>query len=299
MVALRPAHWTKNAWLAAPLVFSGRFVDPSSVGWTLGATAAFCALSSGVYLLNDVHDVELDRTHPEKRLRPVAAGTLSSAAAVLGAAALLASGLGGAHLLDEATPPPSEPLAFGLGLFQWGLAYLLINVVYTLALKSLPVLDVLAIAAGFVVRLLAGSAVLGLTPSRWLLVCGFSLALLLALAKRRLELDLPSGGEDSRPVLAHYSLRGLDRLLFLSASTCLATYVLYTLSPITVEKLGSRALLWSVPPVALALARLGAVLRRPPRRELVSLLLADRWIMGCAGLWLALALWIVGHRSVS
>jgi len=299
LVALRPTHWTKNAWLAAPLVFSGRFVHAPSLLASAGAIVAFCALSSGVYLFNDVHDAALDRSHPHKRRRPVASGALTTGSALLAGTLLLVAGLALAAWVDSTRGPAIEALAFGLSLLSWGAAYLLINVAYTLLLKSVAVLDVLAIAAGFVVRLLAGSAALGLSPSHWLLVCGFALALLLALGKRRLELALPDAGESSRPALARYSLAGLDRLLLLAAVSCLITYVLYTLSPLTVSKLGSRALLASLPPVALALARFLTVIKRPGRGDLVSLLLRERWIMGCAALWLATAMWIVAHRSVA
>lgn len=294
LAALRPVHWIKNAWLAAPLVFAGQLVHPASLARTVAITVAFCALSSAVYLMNDLHDAELDRGHPDKRSRPLAAGTLSRGRALTASIVLAAAGLGLAAAVAARSPVPTARLSLGLGAGQWGLAYLLHNGLYTWWLKAVPVLDVLAIAVGFVLRLMAGSAALGLVPSQWLLVCGFSLALLLALGKRRLEFTGPGGGATSRPALAHYALPSLDRLIVLAAAACAVTYLAYTLSPVTVAKVGSRGLLLSLPPVLLALLRFTRLLRHPPRRDLVTLLLADRWMLGSALAWLVIALLVVG-----
>jgi hypothetical protein len=129
-----------------------------------------------------------------------------------------------------------------------------------------------------------------------LLVCGFSLALLLALGKRRLELTQPGAGPAARPALAHYSLAGLDRLLRLAAVACALTYLMYAVSPVTVAKVGSSRLLITAPPVLWALLRFVRLLRAPPRRDLARLLLADAGLLGGALVWLLLALVVVGVR---
>lgn len=296
LAALRPSHWIKNAWLAAPLLFAGRVAHPASLLATGTLLTAFCALSSAVYLINDVADRSLDQQHPDKRSRPVASGSLSSAAALLTALLLSAAGWLLAGVATAPTGLHPEPFPLDLGAQQWALAYLLNGALYSLAFKRLPVLDVLSIALGFVIRLCAGSAVLLLMPSRWLLVCGFCLALLLALGKRRLELGLVDGVA-ARPALAHYRLPALDRLLLLAAASCLLTYLLYAISPLTQHKLGSTALLFSLPPVALALARFVALLRAPPRRDLVALLAGDPWMLTCLLSWLAVCLAVVGVKS--
>lgn len=291
LTALRPGHWVKNAWLAAPLIFAGRWQDGPSLLATCQAMAAFCLLSSAGYLVNDVADAALDRTHAVKRLRPVAARTLAPRLALAAAGVLLAAGLG----LAESGARRAGPAPAG-SLTTWCAAYVVLAGLYTFVLKAVPVLDVLAVAAGFVLRLLAGSAALALTPSPWLLACGFLLALVLALGKRALEQQADGGGSASRPALARYPRGALRHGLAAASVACLASYVAYTVSPLTTARIGSPVLLVSVPPVAVALARFFALLSRPTQADLVHLLLADRALLLCALAWLAICLPIVGPR---
>jgi len=291
--AVRPTHWVKNLWIGAPLVFAGKLLLWPAASRSLALFACFCALASAVYLANDLADLALDRAHPFKRSRPLAAGELSIPAAVAAALVLSLTALAGATLLSHRLPTTGETLLLGLSPVEWMLAYVVNNVVYMGALKARAVLDVLSIAAGFVIRLGAGSAVLGLRPSSWLLLCGFCLALLLALGKRRLELHGTGEPSAARPALSGYATGPVDRALTLTAAVCVGTYLFYTLSEHTVTRVGSAALVSGVPLVAIALLRFVGLVREPPRAELVPLLLGDRRLLGCALLWATLSVGIV------
>lgn len=216
---MRPRQWTKNVFVFAALVFDGKLGRMPLVAQTLAAFVAFCLISSVVYIINDVVDIEKDRAHPTKRWRPLASGQLSRRVA-LGAAAILAA------------------LALG-GAFAWGselgwvvLGYLALNLAYSFYLKRIVIIDVLSIAAGFVLRVVAGVVVVDVVRfSPWLYVCTTLLALLLGLGKRRHELALLEGGATAhRAILDHYTIPFLDQLIGLVTSTTIIAYSLYTFS---------------------------------------------------------------------
>ena len=187
--AARPKQWVKNGFVAAPLLFSGRFTDGADVLMVVAAIACFCALSSAVYLVNDVLDAREDQFHPEKRHRPIAAGLLSPRVAVGTAVVLGVAALAAALMM--------EPwFAAGLG------AYCANAILYTTAIKHEPILDVFSIALGFVIRVVAGALVIMVRPSAWILICSGLLALMMALGKRRAEiLELDEDATRHRVVL--------------------------------------------------------------------------------------------------
>ena len=239
----RPHHWTKNIFVLAPWLFSGGVWNPSLCFSSLAGLACFCLWSSSVYSLNDAVDAKADRTHPRKRERPVAAGRLTPAAA-----AALATGLAmTATVLSYAWLPP--------GFLLFGLLYAVNGVAYCLIFRNHVIADVLIIAIGFVLRLLAGCAAIDVEASSWLLVCGFSLALLLGFGKRRSEIALADRGSEFREVLATYTGQKLDVLLAISSSVCLLSYMLYTVAPETAERHGSHRLIYTVPFVAYGVFR--------------------------------------------
>lgn len=216
---MRPRQWTKNVFVFAALVFDGKLGRLPLVAQTVAAFVAFCLISSVVYIINDVVDIEKDRAHPTKRWRPLASGQLSRRVA-LGAAAILAV------------------LALG-GAFAWRselgwvvLGYLALNLAYSFYLKRIVIVDVLSIAAGFVLRVVAGVVVVDVVRfSPWLYVCTTLLALLLGLGKRRHELTLLAGGATAhRAILDHYTIPFLDQLIGLVTSTTIIAYSLYTFS---------------------------------------------------------------------
>jgi 4-hydroxybenzoate polyprenyltransferase len=207
-------QWTKNLLLFAGLLFAAKLGDGTRWGEAWLAFAAYSAASSAAYLVNDVHDADRDRLHPVKRHRPVASRRLSASAA-LGLAALLAAlALGAAA-------------ALGLDSFGFVAAFLVLQLAYSFRLKELVGLDVLTIAALFAIRAAAGAEAVRVRVSPWLIACTALLALFLALAKRRGELDL--GEAASRAVLARYSARVLDRLLVAVAVATVCAYAAYAI----------------------------------------------------------------------
>jgi 4-hydroxybenzoate polyprenyltransferase len=239
----RPRQWAKNVFVLAPAVFGGGLAIPAGVGRALAATACFCLASSAVYVVNDLLDAAADRSHPRKKARPLAAGAVSPGAARIVAVilAIAAAGLAGAAL-------PASFLLF-LGLYAAN------SLVYCVWLKHRVLADVLLIAVGFVLRLLGGSAAVGVEASSWLIACGFALALVLGFGKRRLEVAALPAGTAYRTSLANYTPARLDALLAINIAVCLLTYLLYTVAPDTVARHGTRNLVYTVPLVAYGLFR--------------------------------------------
>ncbi len=218
LVSLRPRQWTKNLLLFAGIVFAAEIGDATRWAQAVAAFAAYCAASSAAYLVNDVRDAAADRLHPVKRRRPVARGELPVRRALL-AAALLA-----AAALALVLPLGAAALAV-LG------AFVALQAAYTLRLKHVVLIDVMAISAFFVVRAAAGADAVDVRISPWLLVCTALLALFLALGKRRAELVLV-GAERTpgRPVLEGYSLALVDQLVTVVAAATVLSYTVYALT---------------------------------------------------------------------
>lgn len=234
-VSLRPAQWTKNLILFAGLIFGGKLFDPASALAATLAFAVFCALSGVVYLINDVRDREADRAHPTKSRRPIAAGDISPAAALIFAAGLATIALTGAWVLEPR-------------FFLVASGYVGLQTIYSIILKHHAILDVMTIAAGFVLRAVGGTVVIHVAVSHWLLVLTMLGALFLALGKRRAELTtLSGGGSGHRRVLADYSPQLLDQLITIVAGATLLAYALYTISPETVAKFGTDRLIFTLP----------------------------------------------------
>ncbi len=216
---MRPHQWTKNVVVFAALVFDGKFLQPEPLVRTVIAFVLFCLVSSAVYLLNDLADIEKDRAHPTKQNRPLAAGTLKPWIAVAAIIVILALSWPLAYVLD--------PL---LGLILAG--YFLLNVAYSFSLKNLVILDALSVAAGFVLRVGAGSVVVGVERfSPWLYVCVTMIALLIALGKRRAELvELQGGAINHRAILDEYTVPFLDQLIGIVTGATIVSYSIYTFS---------------------------------------------------------------------
>lgn len=249
---MRPHQWVKNVFVLAALVFA-RGEDGRAASWfsdadlgdlrrSLMALLAFCLGSSAMYALNDVVDVERDRAHPEKRLRPIAAGQLSIPAAYLLVALCAAASLA----LGWAAAPPVAYVVAG---------YMLLNLAYSLKLKQLVLVDVFCIAAGFVLRVEAGALAVDVRVSQWLLMCTLFLSLFLALCKRRAETDLLGEGRgDHRAILDEYDRGFLDQMTTVLASCAILCYALYSISDQTRERLGPN-LVWTVPFVVFGVGR--------------------------------------------
>lgn len=273
-ISLRPRQWTKNLLVFAGLIFSQSFHDPALVALVSLAFVLFCLLSGSVYLLNDVLDAERDRSHPQKRERPVASGRLSRSVAA-GVGVALALGACAAAFL----------LSVRLGLVAVTYAALLIA--YSAGLKHLVILDALLIAAGFVLRALAGVVVIGAEFSHWLLLCTILLALFLTFGKRRHELLLlEDGAVDHRPILSEYSPQLLDQMIAVVTASTLMAYALYTISPETAAKLGTTRLPLTIPFVLYGIFRyLYLLYRRDLGGNPSEHLLTDRALLVDVGLW--------------
>jgi len=279
--ALRPWQWVKNLFVLAPLMFAHELLDPASLARAAGAFAAFCALSSAVYLLNDVRDRDADLLHPRKRHRPIATGAVSgrlalSAATVLGGGALATALWLGAH--------------FGVVL----LLYFAINLAYTLGLKEIVILDVMILSLGFVLRVEAGAAAIGVEVSSWLVLCTIFLALFLAFSKRRHEIGLlAEEAASQRRVLSHYSVPFLDQMINVVTASAVVSYALYAMAPESVAKHG-RGLVFTVPLVLFGIFRyLYLAYQRPGEKNPTEEILVDPPFLLNLALWALAVAWIL------
>jgi len=240
----RPSHWIKNLFVFAALVFSRKVTEPAALGAALVAFVAFCLASSAIYALNDVLDRHEDARHPSKRRRPVASGE-TGAAAALGLSAVLAAASIGVALAVR-TP-------FVLTV----LAYLVLTAAYTVGLKRVAVLDVLVIALGFVIRAYAGGVAIDVWVSPWLVLCTLTLALFLGFAKRESErAALGAAAAETRPIeWTIYDEKSLEHMMGVSAALAVVTYMLYTVSPETIQRVGHQWMCLTVLPVVYAVFR--------------------------------------------
>ncbi len=278
---LRPHQWLKNGFVFVGLLFGHGWSDPAKVQAALHAFAAFCLVSSAVYVLNDLIDREQDRQHPRKRHRPLASGSMAPASALLLMVACLALGLA---------------LAFGQVAAPWVfVAYVLINIGYSFGLKHVVVLDVFLIASGFMLRILAGTLGIGVVPSHWLLLCGLMLTLFLGFAKRRAELiALADESGNHRRVLEHYSGTFLDQMMSVAATGTVVSYSLYTVSPDTVALHGTAHLIYTVPFVLYGMFRyLFRLHLRGGGGDPALELLRDPHLIAAAAGWLGTTLWLL------
>jgi 4-hydroxybenzoate polyprenyltransferase len=260
----------------AGVVFGGRLLEPPAVAIAAAAFVIFCARSGAVYLFNDVADREADRNHPLKRERPIASGQLPTTSAVTAGVVLGAGGVAAAFAI-------SAPFGVIAG------AYVAALLLYSVALKHVVIVDVLMIAAGFVLRAVAGAVAVTVPIGNWLIVCTTLLALFLALSKRRHELTLlAEGATDHRPILEEYSPYLLDQMIGVVTSSTLIAYTVYATSPDTAARLGTPKLGLTIPFVLYGIFRyLYLVHQKRGGGSPAAMLLTDRPLLGCVALWAA------------
>jgi len=280
--SLRPAQWAKNVFTLAPLVFARDLFDPASLARGAAVFAAFCAVSSAVYLVNDIRDRENDRHHPLKRHRPLAAGTLPVSVAWIAAAVLAAV---------------SAALAWplGAGVLAVLATYAGLNVLYSAGLKHVVILDVMIIAVGFVLRVLAGGFAVRVEVSSWLLLCTIFLALFLAFSKRRHEIVLlADNASEQRKVLADYSPTFLDQMINVVTAASVVSYALYAVSPETTARYHSQALVYTVPLVLFGIFRyLYLIYQAPDERNPTEAVLTDLPFLANLALWGVVVVWVL------
>lgn len=274
--SLRPGQWTKNLFVFAALIFGHRLGDPSSIGAAVLAFLVFCVLSGAVYLVNDVLDREQDRRHPLKSRRPIASGEVSAGLALATAIAL--------GILGVVTSWVIGPCFLIVAA-----SYLALLVGYSLLLKHIVILDVLTIAAGFVLRAVAGGVAIAVPVSQWLLVCTSLLALFIALSKRRHELLLlAEGATGHRPILVEYTPYLLDQMIAVVTASTLIAYIFYAISAETAARFGTPLLGLTIPfPLYGIFRYLYLVHRRDEGGSPAELFLNDKPLLVCVALWAA------------
>jgi len=304
--AMRPKDWLKNVFVFAAIAFAqdNRYgtplwQEPDRLLMVGAAFVLFCMAASAIYLINDLVDIEKDRAHPKKRNRPLASGRLSPTVARVAAVLLLLVTLPLSFLIDFADRGPLQsafaPYDFGIVL----LTYLVVQgLLYSYYLKHLVILDIFTIAAGFVMRAVAGAMVLDISITSWLLICMGLLALFLGLAKRRAELVLLEGGAgEHRRILEEYSVPMLDQMLSIVTAAFIVSYALFTTTAPTLPREPFPVMLITVPFVIYAIFRyLYLMYRHGGGGNPAELLLGDRPFAASIVLWGVIALGILATR---
>jgi 4-hydroxybenzoate polyprenyltransferase len=281
---LRPTQWIKNGFVFMPLLFSGNFLVAADVVQSLIMAAAFCAASSATYILNDYADMERDKAHPSKKNRPLARGDLGPGIAMLVMFALIAFTI---VLLFLAS---ASPLCYAILL-----GYLAMQLCYSFVLKNVVIVDALTISAGFLLRVFGGAEIIEVEVSSWLILCTFSVAILLALGKRRHEvLLLNNGAPRHRPVLRNYSVQVLDQFLQLVTCSTFIFYCLYCVRGNPEVGIEPERMMFTIPVVTYGIFRyLYLVYHKEEGGSPTALLLTDAPLLACVVLWVAACMTVI------
>ena len=273
---MRIKHWVKNLFIFIPVFFAGEIVNWSLYPPLIKGFLSFGLIASCVYILNDLRDIDNDKLHPKKKLRPLAAGLISPSAAVVACVVLFASGFLLAYLID---------LKFCLILT----VYFIMNLSYTMGLKTVPILDVIIVSIGFVLRIKCGSVLADVALSHWIIIMVFLLALFIAIAKRRDDLLIKeTSGIDVRAVSKIYSKEYLNNMLAMFSGIIVVSYMMYTLSPEVIERMGTYRLFYTSLFVIAGIMRyLQLALIDNNTGSPVELLMSDRFLQ------ISILLWVV------
>ncbi len=279
---MRPHQWVKNGFVFTGLLFGHAWHDSALVWQVVWVALAFSLVSSCIYIINDIVDREQDRMHPKKKNRPLAKGTVSIGSAVGLAIALAVS----AVVLGYHVSTTALWIIIGYGVM---------NLAYSFRLKHVVLLDVFIIAAGFMLRILAGTLGVDIPPSQWLLLCGLMVTLFLGFAKRRAEIIALTDDKTShRKVLEQYSPILLDNMIVITATGVIMSYSLYTMSPYTIRIHGTGDLIYTVPFVMYGVFRYIYLLHHEsgggdPSRDLAR----DPHMLIVVGSWLVATIWLI------
>lgn len=274
IVLCRPHQWVKNAFVLAPILFSPHLLAPELLLRALIGFLCFCAISSTVYIVNDYMDRATDRLHPEKRSRPLAAGTVTTTDAMLTAGFLAAGAAVVASYLDP---------AFCLIL----IAYFGLNLAYSLKLKRISILDVMIVAFGFILRIEGGAQLVHIDPSVWIVVCTGLIALFIAIAKRRDDI-VHKLGTDHRNALAGYSRIYLDVCMTMILGALLVSYIIYCTDIAVMARMGTEHLYFTVPFVIAGVMRyLQIALVEQQSGSPTRIIVTDRFMLSAILGWLA------------
>ena len=286
IISARPHHWIKNLIVFAALIFAREYTNPQKIGLAILAFAAFCLISSGIYLINDVLDRENDRNHPVKSKRPIAAGQVPIPAAVAFATFLLIAGIILATFINT-------------GTVMTVAGYIVLNIAYSIYLKHIVIIDVMTIALGFVIRAVAGALAISVPISPWLLVCTTLLALFMGFGKRRHEISLlTDGASGHRRSLEHYSVRFLDQMISVVTASTVVAYAFYTLSPEIENRFGTKWLPLTIPFVLYGIFRyLYLIFHKKEGGSPTKLLLTDPPLILCVILWMVSVILVINFGS--
>jgi 4-hydroxybenzoate polyprenyltransferase len=283
LLAMRPRQWTKNLVVFAGLIFSQNVTHSALVWKSVEAFLIFCALSGAIYIVNDIADIEKDKLHETKRNRPLPSGKLKRSDAIAAAVALGAASLVLARFV-------------GSSFFVVAVVFFGLNILYSLGLKKVVLVDVVSISLSFVIRAIAGvEALAAIDPtieiSPWLLICTLFLSLFLSFCKRRHELTTMGEAARHREALAEYSSVLIDQLVGITAAGALLSYSIYTIWPDTVEKFGTTHLIYTIPLVVIGVMRyLYLVYNKEKGGSPTEMLLSERFLLIDVFLWIVLVI---------
>lgn len=272
---MRIHHYIKNLLVFAALACSGQFFNPGKLSSAAAGFAAFCLISSVVYIVNDIRDREKDRRHPTKCKRPIAAGTVSVRGAWILAAVLFAAAM------------VFNALSYHLISTLLLLLYLLLNLVYSFGLKNVPLVDVTILVAGFLIRVLYGSVVTDIATSNWLYLTVIAIAFYFSLGKRRNELKQLAGGE-TRKVLEAYPVSFLEKSMSMCLTLANVFYALWSLDKNTAAAYSSDYLVFTVPIVLLITMKYSMNIEGDSDGDPVEVLLHDKILLVLCLIYLAL-----------
>lgn len=275
----RPHHWIKNLFVLLPLIFGGSLLDAFEVYQAIVATAAFCFIASAIYCFNDIIDVEADRRHTEKCHRPIASGQVSVAQGYLVMAVCVCLSFGMCALLRDNTIETMSVIA----------AYFVMEIFYCVSLKRHAVIDVCILAMGFVLRIITGGLATSISPSHWLVLMTFLIALLMAFGKRRDDvLKYMRTGIPPRHNTKRYNLDFINQAITVNAAVTLVCYIMYTVTPAVVEQLHCQYAYLTTVFVVLGLYRYMQLVSVDDNSgDPTKLVLHDRLLQAVVLLWLS------------
>lgn len=274
---MRPQHWTKNGFVFAALIFGQKITVPLAVGRAIGAFFCFCLAASAIYIFNDIIDRKADYLHPEKRKRPIAAGSVSIGTAALVSALCAAAAIVGSFALAR---------SFATVI----LAYIVLMIIYSLLFKRMMILDCVVISIGFCLRAIAGAIVVGVFISPWLIICTFALCLFLAFSKRRGEIILlRENSESFRETLASYTPELLAHMLDVTSGLAVVCFLLYTMDDRTLRIFGTNNLVYTTPLVLYCIFRFSLLIQQGRFSDPLQLMYKDLpfqiglvlWVLSC------------------
>lgn len=272
---MRPNHYLKNLLIFTPLLFSRNLFNLDMLTQTLLGFFAFSLIASSVYIINDIQDVENDRKHPTKCKRPLASGEIK-----LGTAKILI-----VLLIVIATIISYFIASDSLTVLFWLYIYLGINIAYSNGLKNIPIIDVVILVSGFVLRVLFGAEITGIEISNWLYLTILSMSFYLSLGKRRNELVRQKSG--TRAVLKYYNKDFLEKNMYVNLGLTIAFYALWTVDPITLERFNGNSLIWTVPLVIVICMKYSLNVEGDSEGDPVEVLLGDKLLMLLVGIFAA------------